>query len=117
MKPSKAIAMNEQRKLLSALCHGAIFFSSLVVSIAIPIIILLITTDPIVKANALESLNFHVNLYLYGIIFFLLIFVAVGIPLLVLLGIASFVLPIIAIVKVVSNPDQPYRYPFLLRVF
>ncbi|QYO63977.1 DUF4870 domain-containing protein [Leptolyngbya sp. 7M] len=109
--------MNEQRKLLSALSHGAIFFSSLFVSIGIPIVILLINNDPVVKANALESLNFHINLYIYGIIFGLLVFIGIGIPLLILLGIASFVLPIIAIVKVLSNPDQPYRYPFLLRIF
>ncbi|MBF2048239.1 MAG: DUF4870 domain-containing protein [Leptolyngbya sp. IPPAS B-1204] len=109
--------MNEQRKLLSALSHGAIFFSSLLVSIGIPIAILLINNDPVVKANALESLNFHINLYIYGAIFGLLVFIGIGIPLLILLGIASFVLPIIAIVKVLSNPDQPYRYPFLLRIF
>jgi uncharacterized protein len=109
--------MNEQRKLLSALCHAAIFFSSLLVSIGIPIAILLITSDPIVKANAVESLNFHINLYIYGILFALLVFIGIGIPLLILLGIASFIMPIIAIVKVLSNPDQPYRYPFLLRIF
>ncbi|WNZ25037.1 DUF4870 domain-containing protein [Leptolyngbya sp. NK1-12] len=109
--------MNEQRKLFSALSHGAIFFSSLLVSIGIPIAILLINNDPVVKANALESLNFHINLYIYGAIFGLLVFIGIGIPLLILLGIASFVLPIIAIVKVLSNPDQPYRYPFLLRIF
>ncbi len=109
--------MNEQRKLLSALSHGAIFFSSLLVSIGIPIAILLVNNDPVVKANALESLNFHVNLYIYGAIFGLLVFIGIGIPLLILLGIASFVLPIIAIVKVLSDPDQPYRYPFLLRIF
>ncbi|MDP8963377.1 MAG: DUF4870 domain-containing protein, partial [Cyanobacteriota bacterium] len=39
----------DKRKLLSALAHGSIFFSSLVVSIAIPIAILLVSEDPIVK--------------------------------------------------------------------
>ncbi len=105
-----------QRKLLSALSHGAIFFSSLLVSIAVPIVILFITNDPVVKANAVESLNFHINTYIYAIIFALLIFVVIGIPLLVLLGIATFVLPIMAIIKVLSNPDRPYRYPFLFRI-
>lgn len=107
---------SNQRKLLSALCHGAIFFSSTIVTVAIPIIILLLNNDPVVKANAIESLNFHINLYLYGIIFVILVFVAIGVPLLVLLAIASFVLPIIAIVKVLDRPDVPYRYPFIFRV-
>ncbi|WP_088893570.1 DUF4870 domain-containing protein [Leptolyngbya ohadii] len=105
-----------QRKLLSALCHGAIFLSSTIVSVSIPIIILLVSEDPVVKANAIESLNFHINLYLYAIIFGILVFVLIGIPLLVLLGVASIVLPIIAIVKVLERPDQPYRYPFIFRL-
>ncbi|NEQ11267.1 MAG: DUF4870 domain-containing protein, partial [Moorea sp. SIO4E2] len=41
----------DQRKLLSLLCHGSIFFSSLVVSIAIPIVIFLVTEDSVVKEN------------------------------------------------------------------
>ncbi len=106
----------EQRKLLSALCHGAIFLSSLVISIAIPIGILFITNDPIVKDNAKESLNFHINLYIYAFIFGLLCFVLIGIPLLIILGIVSFIMPIIALVKVLENPDKPYRYPFIFRL-
>ncbi|MFM7423917.1 MAG: DUF4870 domain-containing protein [Elainella sp.] len=105
-----------KRKLLSALSHGAIFFSSLFVSIAVPIVILLVSQDPVVKANASESLNFHINTYIYAAIFSLLIFVLIGFPLLVLLGIATFVLPLIAVVKVLTNPNHPYRYPFLIRL-
>jgi hypothetical protein len=105
-----------QRKLLSALCHGAIFLSSTIVSVAIPIVILLVNEDPVVKANAIESLNFHINVFLYGIIFGILTVVLIGIPLLVLLGVATIVLPIIAIVKVLDRPDQPYRYPFIFRL-
>ena len=105
-----------QRKLLSAACHGAIFFSSTIVSIGIPIAILLVSDDSVVKENAKESINFHINLYIYAVIFALLILVAIGIPLLVLLAIASFLLPIIAIVRVATEPQTPYRYPFILRL-
>ncbi|XGV95251.1 MAG: DUF4870 domain-containing protein [Leptolyngbya sp. BL-A-14] len=106
----------DRRKLLSALCHGAIFFSSTVISIGIPIAILLITDDPVVKENAKESINFHINLFLYAILFGLLVLVAIGIPLLVLLGIASILLPIVAIVRVATEPQTPYRYPFIWRL-
>lgn len=106
----------EQRKLLSALSHGAIFFSSTIVSIGIPIAILLLNEDPVVKENARESLNFHINLYIYGVISALLVLVGIGILLLIALGIISFVLPIIAIIKVVNEPDLPYRYPFIFRL-
>jgi uncharacterized Tic20 family protein len=106
----------DRRKLLSALCHGAIFFSSTVISIGIPIAVLLITADPVVKENAKESINFHINLFLYAIVFGLLVLVAIGIPLLVLLGIASLLLPIVAIVRVATDPQTPYRYPFIWRL-
>jgi len=106
----------DRRKLLSALCHGAIFFSSTVISIGIPIAVLLITDDSVVKENAKESINFHINLFLYAIVFGLLVLVAIGIPLLVLLGIASLLLPIVAIVRVATEPQIPYRYPFIWRL-
>ncbi|WP_199249455.1 DUF4870 domain-containing protein [[Phormidium] sp. ETS-05] len=106
-----------QRKLLSALCHGAIFFSATVISVGLPIAILFTSQDSIVKENAKESLNFHINLYIYAFIFALLIFLLIGFPLLVLLGVASWVMPIIAIVQIINNPDRPYRYPFIFRLF
>jgi uncharacterized Tic20 family protein len=111
----------EKRKLLSALCHGALFFSSTIVSIGIPIAILMASDDSVVKQNAKESLNFHINLYIYSLIFAFLIIVIISIPRLVLLGIAmlgiaSFIMPIIALIQVLGNPDRPYRYPFIFRL-
>jgi uncharacterized protein len=110
------MASSDQQKLLSALAHGAIFFSSLLISIGIPIAILFISDDPLVKANARESINFHINLYIYAIIFGLLAFVVIGIPLLIILGAVSFIMPIIAIIHCLTNVQQPYRYPFILRL-
>ena len=105
-----------QRKLLSGLCHGAIFFSSMVVSIAIPLVILFITEDSVVKANARESLNFHINLYIYGVVAGMLTVILIGIPLLFVLGLISVVMPIIALVLILSSPEIPYRYPFIFRL-
>ena len=105
------------RKLLSALSHGSIFFSSTFVSLGLPILILFLTEDSVVKANAREALHFYINLYLYAFIFIILSFVLIGIPLLVLLFIVSFVMPIIAIISVLDQPDRPYQYPFLVRLF
>ncbi len=106
----------DRRKLLSGLCHGAIFLSSTIISIGIPIAVLFITDDPVVKENARESLNFHINLYIYSAICLMLTFIIIGIPLFILLGIASFIMPIIALVKVLSNPTKPYRYPMIFRL-
>ncbi|BAZ70455.1 MAG: DUF4870 domain-containing protein [Pelatocladus maniniholoensis HA4357-MV3] len=106
----------ERRKLLSALSHGAIFFSSLIVSIGIPIAILYLSNDPIVKENAKESLNFHINLYIYALVFGLLSIVLIGIPFLIGLWIISLIMPIIAIIRVLSEPNIPYRYSFIFRL-
>lgn len=106
----------DQRLILSALSHGAIFFSATIVAIGIPIGILFFSKDPVVKANARESLNFHINLYIYGFVFWILTFLLIGFPLLLVLALVSFIMPILAIISVVSNPDKPYSYPFIFRI-
>lgn len=106
----------DKRKLLSALAHGSIFFSALVVSIGIPIVILFIAEDEMTKENAKEALNFHFNVWLYGIIFGILTLVLIGWVLLGILGIVSIIMPIIAILQVLTNPYKSYRYPFIFRV-
>ncbi|WP_424102465.1 DUF4870 domain-containing protein [Moorena producens] len=106
----------DQRKLLSVLCHGSIFLNFLVVPIAIPIVIFLLTEDSVVKENAKETINFHICLYIYWVICLILAVVIIGIPLLFILGLVSLIMPIIALVKVLENPNQPYRYPYIFRV-
>ncbi|MGL5879372.1 MAG: DUF4870 domain-containing protein, partial [Xenococcaceae cyanobacterium] len=86
----------DKRKLLAILSHGSIFLSSLIISVGIPIAILTVSEDPVVKENAKEALNFHFNVWLYGIIFGILTFVLVGFALLPVLFLISWVMPIIA---------------------
>lgn len=107
---------SDKRKLLSAVCHGSIFFSLLFVSIGIPIAVLFVSDDPVVKDNAKESLNFHFNVWLYGIIFGILTWVLIGFLLLGILQVVNIVLPIFAILHCLSQPDEPYRYPFIFRL-
>jgi len=38
---------SDKRKLLSALCHGSIFFSTTIVSVGLPIAILFVSDDPV----------------------------------------------------------------------
>jgi uncharacterized Tic20 family protein len=109
----------DRRKLLSALSHGAIFFSTTLVSVGIPIAILFVSDDPVVKENAKEAINFHFNVWFYGII--------VGVLVILSFGLLGFILPPIfflvhwglsiwAIAQVLSNPDQSFRYPFIFRL-
>ncbi len=65
---------SDKRKLLSALCHGAIFFSTTIVSVGLPIAILFVSDDPVVKENAKEPINFHFNVWFYGAILAALFF-------------------------------------------
>ncbi|MEM7725575.1 MAG: DUF4870 domain-containing protein [Cyanobacteria bacterium P01_A01_bin.45] len=108
----------DSRTFLSALSHGAILFSGLIFSIIIPVVVLVLSNDSVVKDNARESVNFHINIWLYGIIIAALIAVTFGS--LNFLGFLWFttqwMVTIWALFCVFSNPDQPFRYPFILRV-
>lgn len=109
----------DKRKLLSALCHGSIFFSTLLVSIAIPIAIWFVADDPIVKENAKEAINFHLNVWFYGAIIIALTILTFGLAGFVLAPIGYVIhcgLSILATIHCLTNPDQTYRYPFIFRL-
>ncbi|MEM9904125.1 MAG: DUF4870 domain-containing protein [Cyanobacteria bacterium P01_D01_bin.44] len=106
----------DKRKIFSAVSHGSIFLSQLIFSAGVPFVIWLISDDPVVKDNAKEALNFHLNIWVYSIIFGILAWVLIGLPLLVLLGIVQLVMPVVAILAAFRDPNGVYRYPFILRV-
>jgi len=118
---------SDKRKLLSSLCHGAIFFSTGVLSIAVPIAINLISDDPVVKNNAKESINFHFNVWfwatLIGIPIAIISFITFGIggilffPVVALGFAIHWGLTIWALFHCLTQPDEPFRYPFIFRVF
>lgn len=109
----------DKRKLLSVLSHSSVFFASLFFFIGVPLGILLISEDPIIKDNAKEVLNFHFNIWIYETILAILVFSFIGIPLAWILTPIFFlfhwVTPILAILKSLNTPDEPYRYPFIFR--
>ncbi|MGG6292925.1 DUF4870 domain-containing protein [Leptolyngbya sp. AN02str] len=106
----------DKRKVLSALAHGSIFLSTLVLAIGVPIVLLLVSDDPVITANAKEAINFHLNYWVLAFIFGLLTFVLIGYPLLAILFIGHLVMPILAILHCFRDPERAYRYPFILRV-
>lgn len=105
-----------QRRLLSLLCHISALFSVLVVSIGVPIAIYLMTDDAVVKENARESLNLHLNIFALGIVFGILCIILVGFLLLWILGIIAVILPILAIIRTLADPNRPARYPLIFRL-
>ncbi|NWF60679.1 MAG: DUF4870 domain-containing protein [Fischerella sp.] len=108
----------DKRKLLSALCHGAIFFSTTLVSIGLPIFIVFLTEDPVVRENAKEAINFHFNVWFYGAIIGVLIWITFGllIPLAGIWFVIHWGLTIWALYHVLSDTEKPFRYPFIFRL-
>ncbi|PSB02693.1 DUF4870 domain-containing protein [Merismopedia glauca] len=115
-------ADTDKRKLLSVLSHGSIFFNATVVAIGIPIAILIVSDDPVVKENAKEAINFHLNVGLVNIlwaalwIFLAIITLGLALPLFSLWVFLHWGLTIWAIWSCLQNPEVPFRYPFIFRV-
>jgi uncharacterized Tic20 family protein len=107
-------------KLLRAACHASALASWSVITVGVPIAALLMSNDPLVRDSAKESINFQISMILITIIGVALLFTVIGIPLGILVlayvGLASLVLPIIAIVSVCADPEKSYRYPLTIRL-
>ncbi|MBD2500250.1 DUF4870 domain-containing protein [Anabaena azotica] len=118
---------SDKRKLLSSLSHGAIFFSTALFSIGVPIVINLLSDDPVVKSNAKESINFHFNVWFWatviGVPLGVLSWLTFGIggilffPIVALGFLLHWGLTIWAILHCLSQPDEPFHYPFIFRIF
>lgn len=105
------------RKILSAVSHGSIFFNTLLVSVGVPIAILLISNDSVVKENAKEAINFHLNIWFWKVVAGILAWVLIGIPLLLVVFLVDLIMPIFGIFHSLTNPNTPFRYPLILRPF
>ncbi|MBE9191196.1 DUF4870 domain-containing protein [Gloeocapsopsis crepidinum LEGE 06123] len=104
----------DKRKLLSGLSHGSLSLNIVVFPVLVPIIILLVTDDEIVRGNAKEAINFAINIIICAVISSILILVeGIGIFLLYLLAIISFIMPLIATIYAVKNIHKPYHYPLI----
>jgi uncharacterized protein len=81
-----------------------------------PLIILLAKGQsmPFVAAQAKESLNFQITVWLLGLLFVMLAFVLIGFVFLWILGVVNLLLVIIAAIRV--SDGAPYRYPFSWRL-
>ena len=109
----------DKRKLLSIISHGYVFFTAtLVFGLGIPLVILLISDDPIVQANAKEAMNFQLNVWVWGLI--------LGFITVITLGLGAIFIPfgflihwamsIWAIIFVLGNVNRPVKYPFIFRI-
>lgn len=98
--------LTSEQKILAALCHGSVFLS---LGIIIPLIVLLVSKDDYVKAQAKEALIFQLVMVGGFVVSIVLTIVIIGILGLIFFPIASLILAIIAIVNVAEGRD--YSYP------
>ena len=110
---------SDKQKLLSAAAHGSVFISALFISIGIPIAILYVSDDAVVKENAKEAINFHFNVWLIGGIIAVLSFLTFGLLGFVLGPIWLLIhwgLSFWAIIQCLQTPDKAFVYPFIFRL-
>lgn len=111
VSPPASIAGSD--KVLSVLCHLSSLFGF---PILFPLVVYLVLRNESEygKENAKEALNFHISLLIYSLVCIPLVFILIGIPLLMIMGIASFILSIIAAIK--ASDGGCYRYPLTIRL-
>lgn len=68
-----------------------------------------------VAANAGAALNFHLSILIYVLVCIPLCLIYIGMPILIIIALGSFILSIIAAVKVAGG--QSYQYPLTIRLF
>jgi uncharacterized Tic20 family protein len=81
-----------------------------------PLIVWLVKKDEsaFIDAQGRELLNFQLSFLIYAIVCIPLCFVLIGIPLLIIVGLASFILTIIGLVK--ATEGKIYRFPVTIKM-
>ncbi|MCL1697750.1 MULTISPECIES: DUF4870 domain-containing protein [unclassified Lysinibacillus] len=98
-----------ETKWSKVIIHASAFFAPWLV----PILFFLIGSDEEIKSISVQALLFQVVMVVLLTISGILSFLLVGIPFLIVFGIMYFIVPIIGIVKALS--DEPWRYPIVGR--
>lgn len=104
-------------KLLAVLCHVSVLFSLSMITLALPIGCLFVSSSPYVRENARQSLNFQINILLWAIAGFFLSFLGVGVIILIFLAVGQFILPIMGAFNAAEGNifNYPLCHQFLKR--
>jgi uncharacterized Tic20 family protein len=81
-----------------------------------PLVIFLLMKDRgrFIRSQAVEALNFQITVLIAVVVSAALIFIVIGLFLLPIVGVAAFVLMILA--AIAANRGEEYRYPLTLRL-
>ena len=100
-------------KIWALLCHLSTFVG---LPFLLPLVVYLAMKgeSAYVADNAREALNFHLSFLIYALCCIPLVLIVIGVPLMVLIGLASFILAIVAAIK--ASEGGCYRYPLTIRL-
>lgn len=98
-----------ETKWSKVIIHASAFFAPFL----IPILFFVISHDEEVKSFSVQALLFQIVMWVLVAISVVLSFILIGLPFLVIFGLMNFIVPIIGIVKALS--DEPWRYPIVGR--
>lgn len=98
-----------ETKWSKVLIHASAFFAPFL----IPILFFIISNDEEVKKISVQALLFQIVMWVLIAIAAILSFVLIGLPFLLIFMLMTFIVPIIGIVKALS--DEPWRYPIVGR--
>jgi uncharacterized Tic20 family protein len=116
--PAPAALPDRDERMWAMFCHlGGLIGTFLPpLNIILPMVIWLVKREgyPLVDDQGKEALNFQISITIYAIISAILILLLIGIVLLVVLGIFSFIIQIVAMIK--ANEGVRYRYPLAIRL-
>ncbi|MFJ7737999.1 DUF4870 domain-containing protein [Lysinibacillus sp. NPDC097287] len=87
--------------------------SAFIAPFLIPILFFIISKDEEVKSFSVQALLFQIVMWVLIAISGILSFIIIGLPFLLVFGVMNFIVPIIGIVKALS--DEPWRYPIVGR--
>lgn len=96
-----------EEKWTKVLLHASAFFMPLLV----PVLIFLVSKDKEIKRLSIQALLFQFVMWLFIGISTVLSFIVVGIPFLIIFSLMTVIVPIIGIVKALS--DDSWEYPIV----
>ncbi|MFN7251462.1 MAG: DUF4870 domain-containing protein [Anaerobacillus sp.] len=104
--------VEQEERTLAMLIYLISFFTAFIG----PLVIWLLKKDEseFIDHHGREYFNFLISFTIYGIISTILIILLIGIFLLIVLGIAAFILTIIAAIR--AYEGEHYRFPFIFRI-
>jgi uncharacterized protein len=106
----------DDERLWATLAHLSAYLGFVGIPVIGPLVVFLVfgNRSRYVRHHSTEALNFNITMFLALLVAGLLVFIVVGFALLPVIGVAWFVLTIVA--AVAANRGDWYRYPLTLRL-